>query len=338
MSSSSKDKKNSEANAKILQELLKEPENRYCADCNSKGPRWASWTLGVFVCIRCSGIHRSLGVHISKVKSVTLDAWTDEQITSISNIGNEKAKELYEYNVPKSYRRPDETSDNYAVEQWIRAKYERKDFMKRSTDPDRSSDTDRSSPNGSSNSKSVENNNETKSTNSPRTSAPRRQNSQQPRNNNGTPSAKSTSNVKTATDTMASDDIITLDEPVHNPQLPTSVNYPSLYPPAHNSAPSGQATGMEFFAPGDPSSTTPRALSKNDILKFYNAPVAPTPTPGYIQQAAPNYYGYPPQAGYPQYQYPAYPPATTFTPGVGYTVAGYPSTYGYASNGQWKQN
>lgn len=44
------------------------------------GPRWASWNLGVFVCIRCAGIHRNLGVHISRVKSVNLDQWTPEQI------------------------------------------------------------------------------------------------------------------------------------------------------------------------------------------------------------------------------------------------------------------
>ena len=48
--------------------LLKEEENRFCADCDSKGPRWASWNLGVFLCIRCAGIHRNLGVHISKVR------------------------------------------------------------------------------------------------------------------------------------------------------------------------------------------------------------------------------------------------------------------------------
>ena len=44
------------------------------------GPRWASWNLGIFLCIRCAGIHRNLGVHISKVKSVNLDTWTPEQI------------------------------------------------------------------------------------------------------------------------------------------------------------------------------------------------------------------------------------------------------------------
>ena len=44
------------------------------------GPRWASWNIGVFLCIRCAGIHRNLGVHISKVKSVNLDSWTPEQV------------------------------------------------------------------------------------------------------------------------------------------------------------------------------------------------------------------------------------------------------------------
>lgn len=48
--------------------------------CFLSGPRWASWNLGVFMCIRCAGIHRNLGVHISRVKSVNLDQWTPEQI------------------------------------------------------------------------------------------------------------------------------------------------------------------------------------------------------------------------------------------------------------------
>lgn len=81
--SSVKDKqqKQQEKFQAVLSALLREEDNKYCADCDSKGPRWASWNLGIFLCIRCAGIHRNLGVHISRVKSVNLDQWTAEQIS-----------------------------------------------------------------------------------------------------------------------------------------------------------------------------------------------------------------------------------------------------------------
>ncbi|TKS69187.1 Stromal membrane-associated protein 1 [Collichthys lucidus] len=75
-----KAQKLNEQHQAILSKMLREEDNKYCADCEAKGPRWASWNLGVFICIRCAGIHRNLGVHISRVKSVNLDQWTSEQI------------------------------------------------------------------------------------------------------------------------------------------------------------------------------------------------------------------------------------------------------------------
>ncbi|CAI8057012.1 Stromal membrane-associated protein 1 [Geodia barretti] len=110
----------------ILANMLREEENRFCADCHAKGPRWASWNLGVFMCIRCAGIHRHLGVHISKVKSVNLDSWTPEQIATIQKGGNGKARDKYEANLPANFRRP---QDDYGVEQLIRSKYERKLYI-----------------------------------------------------------------------------------------------------------------------------------------------------------------------------------------------------------------
>jgi Putative GTPase activating protein for Arf len=78
--------------ALTAQELLKKPENRICADCHVvTHPRWASWSLGVFICIRCSGIHRGMGTHISRVKSADLDAWTDEQTEMMKKWGNRRA-------------------------------------------------------------------------------------------------------------------------------------------------------------------------------------------------------------------------------------------------------
>ncbi|XP_037637851.1 stromal membrane-associated protein 1 isoform X5 [Sebastes umbrosus] len=110
----------------ILSNLLREQHNKFCADCEAKGPRWASWNLGVFMCIRCAGIHRNLGVHISRVKSVNLDQWTPEQIQSMVDMGNNRAKQLYEAHLPESFRRP---QTDQAVEVFVRDKYERKKYL-----------------------------------------------------------------------------------------------------------------------------------------------------------------------------------------------------------------
>jgi len=116
----------------ILRELVQEEENKTCADCLAKGPRWASWSLGVFLCIRCAGIHRNLGVHISKVKSVDLDSWTTEQIEHILKWGNRRAGEYYECLLPKDFQRP---QGNSAVEGFIRNKYERKLYLMKDGEP-----------------------------------------------------------------------------------------------------------------------------------------------------------------------------------------------------------
>lgn len=120
-----KAQKLNEQHQAILSKLLREEDNKYCADCEAKGPRWASWNLGVFMCIRCAGIHRNLGVHISRVKSVNLDQWTPEQIQSMVDMGNTRARQLYEAHLPENFRRP---QTDQAVEVFIRDKYERKKY------------------------------------------------------------------------------------------------------------------------------------------------------------------------------------------------------------------
>ncbi|KEP62794.1 UNVERIFIED_CONTAM: GTPase activating protein for Arf protein [Hammondia hammondi] len=111
-----------------LQEVLSRAGNKLCADCGAKHPRWASVNLGVFVCLECSGVHRKMGVHISKVKSATLDRWTWQWIETVRSIGNDTANAYYEYKLPKDYRKATRGDDNMAVENWIRMKYERKLF------------------------------------------------------------------------------------------------------------------------------------------------------------------------------------------------------------------
>ncbi|KAK2922204.1 stromal membrane-associated protein 1 isoform X2 [Channa argus] len=120
-----KAQKLNEQHQAILSKLLREEDNKYCADCEAKGPRWASWNLGVFMCIRCAGIHRNLGVHISRVKSVNLDQWTPEQIQSMVDMGNTRARQLYEAHLPENFRRP---QTDQAVEVFVRDKYERKKY------------------------------------------------------------------------------------------------------------------------------------------------------------------------------------------------------------------
>lgn len=110
----------------LIEVLLKDEDNKYCVDCDAKGPRWASWNLGIFLCIRCAGIHRNLGVHISKVKSVNLDAWTPEHVAYVQRMGNSRARAIYEANLPDDFRRP---QSDTALESFIRAKYEHKKYI-----------------------------------------------------------------------------------------------------------------------------------------------------------------------------------------------------------------
>ncbi|KAG7294825.1 hypothetical protein JYU34_022805, partial [Plutella xylostella] len=65
---------------RIWEQLLSIPGNNTCCDCGGANPAWASINLGITLCIECSGIHRSLGVHHSKVRSLTLDDWEPDII------------------------------------------------------------------------------------------------------------------------------------------------------------------------------------------------------------------------------------------------------------------
>ncbi|KAI1400139.1 ArfGap-domain-containing protein [Hypoxylon fuscum] len=119
-------------NQQTIKSLLKLEANKICADCKrNKHPRWASWNLGVFVCIRCSGIHRGMGTHISRVKSVDLDSWTDEQLQSVLSWGNARANKYWEHKLATGHV-PSEAK----IENFIRTKYELKRWVMDGSMPD----------------------------------------------------------------------------------------------------------------------------------------------------------------------------------------------------------
>ncbi|CAJ2657977.1 unnamed protein product [Trifolium pratense] len=114
-----------------LKDLLLQKDNRVCSDCNAPDPKWASANIGVFICLKCCGVHRSLGTHISKVLSVTLDEWSDDEVDAMIEVGgNASANSIYEAYIPEGFTKPgpDATPDERS--KFIRSKYELQEFLK----------------------------------------------------------------------------------------------------------------------------------------------------------------------------------------------------------------
>ncbi|KAK1126347.1 hypothetical protein K0M31_004974 [Melipona bicolor] len=102
--------------------------NDACVDCGAANPDWASLNLGVLMCIECSGIHRNLGSHISKVRSLDLDDWSAGQLSVMLALGNDIANSVWEYCL-NGKQKPNSDSLREEKEQWIRWKYEDKIFL-----------------------------------------------------------------------------------------------------------------------------------------------------------------------------------------------------------------
>ncbi|CAN7109359.1 unnamed protein product, partial [Brassica rapa subsp. narinosa] len=132
MSYSAAGQGNNSSGKRRISDLLTQSDNRVCADCSAPDPKWASANIGVFICLKCCGVHRSLGTHISKVVlSVTLDEWSDDEVDSMIEIGgNASANSVYEAFIPDGVSKPGPDASHDQRMQFIRSKYEHQEFLK----------------------------------------------------------------------------------------------------------------------------------------------------------------------------------------------------------------
>ncbi|XP_070815198.1 arf-GAP with GTPase, ANK repeat and PH domain-containing protein 1-like [Chaetodon trifascialis] len=127
-SSKNKARKNSQSEAVALQAIRNAKGNNFCVDCDAPNPTWASLNLGALICIECSGIHRNLGTHLSRVRSLDLDDLPRELTLVLSAIGNHMVNSIWEART-LGRRKPAPDATREERESWIRAKYEQKLFV-----------------------------------------------------------------------------------------------------------------------------------------------------------------------------------------------------------------
>ncbi|XP_062397172.1 arf-GAP with GTPase, ANK repeat and PH domain-containing protein 2 [Sardina pilchardus] len=111
-----------------LQAIRNAKGNNLCVDCGAPNPTWASLNLGALICIECSGIHRNLGTHLSRVRSLDLDDLSPELSQVLRAIGNHMANSVWE-SCTQGRHKPTPEASREEREAWIRAKYEQRVFV-----------------------------------------------------------------------------------------------------------------------------------------------------------------------------------------------------------------
>ncbi|XP_034551782.1 arf-GAP with GTPase, ANK repeat and PH domain-containing protein 2 isoform X4 [Notolabrus celidotus] len=123
-----KARRSSQSEAVALQAIRNAKGNSLCVDCEAPNPTWASLNLGALICIECSGIHRNLGTHLSRVRSLDLDDWPGELTQVLAAIGNHMANSIWE-SCTQGRTKPTPNATREERESWIRAKYELRAFV-----------------------------------------------------------------------------------------------------------------------------------------------------------------------------------------------------------------
>ncbi|KAM5452814.1 ARF GAP with effector function(s) [Microsporum audouinii] len=264
-------------NQQMIKNLLKLTCNKTCADCKrNKHPRWASWNIGVFVCIRCSGIHRGMGTHISRVKSVDLDSWTDEQLQSIMKWGNARANKYWEDKL-----NPGHVPSEAKIENFIRTKYESRRWVMDGPMPDPSTlevEGDEDVPLAVIQEKAK----------LERSASQQHQSSSRPR-----PAQAQQAAVNFFDD-----------EPTNPPPRPRTTDIPGSRPTPHPTAaqkpskPADSLLGLDFFGPSQPSggATRPASIPSGD------APASGPSRPDLKQSILSLYASAPPKPQEPQHE------------------------------------